>query len=74
MIVFNVMIADMLRDKKPNPVVTGLFIKRRKYLSCFFFTQSYFAVLKNIRLNSINYFVIKIPNKREPQQIAFNHT
>ena len=32
------MIADMLSDKKPNPVVTDLFIKRRKYLSCFFYT------------------------------------
>ena len=29
--------------------------------------QSYFAV------NSPNYFIMKIPNKRELQQIAFNH-
>ena len=28
---------------------------------------------KDIRLNSTHYFVMKIPNKRELQQIAFNH-
>ena len=40
----------------------------------FFITQSYFAVPKNIRLNSTHYFVMKIPNKRKLQQIAFNHS
>ena len=28
---------------------------------------------KNIRLNSTNYFIIKVPNKRELPQIVFNH-
>ena len=37
-------------------------------------TQSYFAVPKNIRLNSTHYIVMKIPNKRELQQLAFNHS
>ena len=37
-------------------------------------TQFYFAVPKNIRLNTTHYFIIKIPNKRELQQIAFNHS
>ena len=36
--------------------------------------QSYFAIPKNIRLNSTHYFVIKIPNKRELQQTVFNHS
>ena len=36
--------------------------------------QSYFAIPKNIRLNSTHYFVMNIPNKRELQQIAFNHS
>ena len=36
-------------------------------------TQSYFAVPKNIRLNSTHFFIMKIPNKRELQQIALNH-
>ena len=39
-----------------------------------FITQSYFAVPKNIRLNSTRYFVMKNPNKRELKQIAFNHS
>ena len=34
----------------------------------------YFAVPKNIRLNSICYFIIKIPNKQELQPIAFNYS
>ena len=39
-----------------------------------FITQSYFPVSKNIRLNSIHHFIMKIPNNRELQQIAFNHS
>ena len=61
--------------KKLNPVVTELFIKRRRLnISLVFITQSYFAFPKNIRQNSTHYFVMKIPNKRELQQIAFNHS
>ena len=29
---------------------------------------------KNIRLTSAHYFITKILNKREPQDIAFNHS
>ena len=72
MLVFD-MIADMLTNKKLNPIVTELFIRGRKLnISLVFITQSYFAVPKNIRLNTIHYFNIKIQNKRELQQIAFN--
>ena len=38
----------------------------------FFFTQSYFAVLKNIKINSTQYFIMKILNKQELQKFAFN--
>ena len=67
------MISDMLSNKKPNPIVTLLFIRGKK-LNTFlaFIRQSYFTVLKNIRLNSTHYFVVKILNKRERQKIAFN--
>ena len=69
------MIADMVSNKKLNPIVTELFIRGRKVdISLVFITQSYFAVPKNIRLNSTHYFVMKIPNKRELQQIVFNHS
>ena len=66
LIVFDDMTADMLRSEKLNPIVTGLFIRGRKLnISLDFITQSYFAVPKNIRLNSTHYFIMKIPNKQE---------
>ena len=69
------MIADVLKNKTLNPVVTELFIRGRKLsISLVFTTQSYFAVSKNIRLNSTFYFIIKVPNKQELQQVAFNHS
>ena len=68
------MIADMVSNKKPYPVVTELFIRGRKINISVFVTQSSFAVPKNVRLNSTHYFVMKIPNKRELQKIAFNHS
>ena len=53
LIVFDDMIADMLNNKKGNPIVTELLIrKRRPNISLAFIIQSYFAVPKNIRLNS----------------------
>ena len=54
----------MLSNKKLNPVVTELFIRDIKLnISLIFITQSYLALPKNIRLNFMNYFVMKIPNK-----------
>ena len=59
MIVFDDMIADLLSNKKRNPIVTELFIRATKVnISLVFITQSYFAVSKNIRLNSIHYFIM----------------
>ena len=72
---FDDMIADILSNKKLNPIVTELFIRGRKLnISLVFITQSYFAVSKHIRLNSTNYFIMKIPSKQELQQILFNHS
>ena len=69
------MIADMLSNKKLNPIVTEVVIRGRKLnISIVFITQSYFPVLKIIRLNSTHYFIMKIPNKRELQEIAFNNS
>ena len=74
LIVFDDMIADMLSNKKLNPTVTELFIRGRKINICLvIISQSYFPVPKSIRLSSKNCFIINIPNKRELQQIAFNH-
>ena len=75
LIVFDDMIADMINNKKLNPTVTELFIRGRKLnISFIFITQSYFKVPKDVRLNSTHFFIMKIPNKREPQQIAINHS
>ena len=75
MIVFDDMISDMLSNKKLNSIVTELFIRGRKLnISLIFITKSYFAVLKNNKLNSTHYFVMKFLNKKKFQQIAFNHS
>ena len=75
LIVFHDMVADMINSKKLNPVVTELFIRGRKFNSSLvFITQSYFKVPKDVRLNSTHCFIMKIPNKRELQQIALNHS
>ena len=75
LIYFDEMIADMVSNIKLNLIVTELFVRGRKLnISLVFITQSYFAVPKNIRLSSTHYFIIKIPNKQELQQIEFNHS
>ena len=46
---FDDMIADMLSNKKLNPIVSKLFVRRRKLnISLVSITQSYFVVPKNI--------------------------
>ena len=69
------MIADMINNKKLNPIVTKFFIRGRKInISIVFITQSYFKVPKDNRLNSTHFFIMKIPNKRELQQTALSHS
>ena len=66
LIAFDDMITDLLRNKKLNIIVTKLCIRGRKLnISLVFIRQSYFAVLKNIRLNSTHYFIIEIQNKQK---------
>ena len=75
LIVFDDMIADVINNNKLNPVVTELFIRGRKLnISIVFITQSYFKMPKDVRLNSTHFFIMKIPHKRELQQIALNHS
>ena len=75
LIVFDDMIADMINNKKLNSIVTELFIWSRKLnISLVFITQSYFKVPKDVRLNTTHFFIMKIPNKKELQQIAINHS
>ena len=75
LIVFDDMITDMINNNKLNPIVTELFIRgRKRNISIVFITQSYFKVSQDVRLNSTHFFIMKIPNKRELQQIALNHS
>ena len=75
LIVFDDVIVDMSNNKKHNQVVTELFIRGRTLsISVVFITQSYFKVLKDVRLNSAHLFMMKIPNKRELQQIVLNYS
>ena len=75
LIVFGDVIADMINNKKLNLVVIKLFVRSRQWNICpVFITQSYFKVPKDVRLNSAHFFIMKIPNKRELQQIALNHS
>ena len=75
LIVFNDVIADMIENKKLNSIVTELFIRGRKInISLVFITQSYFKIPKDVRLNTTHFFIMKIPNKRELQQIGLNHS
>ena len=75
LIVFDDMIADIIRNKKLNSIVTELFIRGRKLnISLVFITQSYFKVPKDVRLNTTHFFISKIPNKRELREIAINHS
>ena len=62
----------MINNKKLNPVVTECFISGRKHNISIVFIQSYFKVPKELRLNTAHFFIMKIPNKRELQQIAVN--
>ena len=43
-------------------------------MSLTFITQSSFTLTKNVRINSTHYFVMKIPNKREFEQILFSNS
>ena len=74
MIVFDDMIADMLSHKKLNLKVKELFLTDRKLnISLVFTTHFFFAVPKDIRVNSTHYFIMEIPYKRELQQIAITN-
>ena len=71
----NIKVLIVFDDKKLNPVVTESFIRGRKLnISIVFITKSYFKVPKQIRLNITHFFVMKIPNNRELQQVALNHS
>ena len=75
LIVFDDMIADIMKNKKFKAIIKELFIRCIKLnISLVFITQSYFPVPKDVRLNSTHYLIMKTNNKRELQNIAINHS
>ena len=75
LIVLHHMIADMISNKKLNSIVNELFTRGRKLnISLVFITRPYFKVSKDVRLNTTHFSILKIPNKRELQQIPCNHS
>ena len=73
LIVFDVMIVDIMSNKKFQAIIKELFIRCRKLNVSLFITQSYFSVPKELRLNSTHYFIMKINNRKELQNIVINH-
>ena len=68
LIVFD-MIADIMTNKKFQAIIKELFVKCRKWNISLFFNTPYFSVLKELRLNSTHYLIMKIHSKRELQEI-----
>ena len=71
LIIFDDMIADIMRSEKFKVIVKELFIRYRKLnISIVFITQSYFRTPKDVILNSTHYILMKIGNKKELKSIA----
>ena len=71
LIVFDDMIADIEYNKNFKRIIKELFYRARKInVSIVFITQSYFRALKDARLNSMHYILMKIGNKKELKSIA----
>ena len=70
-IVFDDMIADIEYNKNFKQVIKELFYRARKInVSIVFIRQCYFRALKDARLNSTHYILMKIGNKKELKSIA----
>ena len=71
LIVFDDMIADIMKNEKFKAMIKELFIRCRKLnISVVFITQSYFRTPKDARLNSTHYILMKIDNKKELKSMA----
>ena len=57
--------------KTLQSVVTELFIRGRKLnILLVFISKSYSQVSKNVRINTTYFFIMKIPDRRELQEIV----
>ena len=75
LIVFDDMIADITGNKRFEAIIKKLFIRCRKLNMPFvFITRGYLFVPKDVRLNATHYFIMKINNRIELRNVAFNHS
>ena len=71
LIVFDDMIADIEYNKNFKRIIKELFYMARQInVSIVFITQSYFRALKDAKLISTHYIIMKINNKKELKRIA----
>ena len=71
LIIFDDMIADIMRSEKFKAIIKELFIRCRKLnISIVFIIQSYFRTPKDARFNSTHYILMKKGNKKERKSIA----
>ena len=71
LIVSDDMIVDIDYNKNFKRIIKELFYRARKInVSIVFITQSYFRALKDAKLNSTHYILMKIGNKKELKRIA----
>ena len=68
------MIADMKVNEKRSPKITEVSLRRAKLnISLVFISQFHFKVFEAIVLNAAHYFIMKILDKRELQEIILNY-
>ena len=71
LIVFDNMIADIEYNKNFKKMIKELFYRGRKMnISIVFIRPCYFRALKDARLNSMHYILMKIGNQKELRSIA----
>ena len=71
LIVSDDVIADIEYNKNFKKIIKEIFYRARKInISVVFIMQSYFRALKDARLNSTHYILMKIGNKKEVKSIA----
>ena len=73
LIIFDDIIADIMRSEKFKAIVKELFIRCRKLnISIVFIAQSYFRTPKDARLNSTHYILMKIRKELNKKELKKN--
>ena len=73
-IFFDDMIADMINIKKLDSVVTELFIRGRKFNISLVLSRNHILRFQKMLENTTHFFIRKVPNRRELQETARNHS